>query len=120
MHKMNSDKNQNSNENKDWNEKTSEENKDKNNNIEINSKEENSQNKESNSSENWDFESKDSTNPELTKEQTQAIEEYKEMLKKEQEMNSEWYNKIYEWENIDIFESFFNNSLLEEDNKKDW
>lgn len=56
----------------------------------------------------------------LTWEQIKAIEEYKEMLEKEQNYNSEWFNKIYEWDNMDIFESFFNNSLLENDDKKDW
>lgn len=56
----------------------------------------------------------------LTWEQIKAIEEYKEMLEKEQNYNSEWYNKIYEWDNMDIFENFFNNSLLENDDKKDW
>ncbi|NVP17261.1 tetratricopeptide repeat protein [Candidatus Gracilibacteria bacterium] len=56
----------------------------------------------------------------LTGEQIKAIEEYKEMLEKEQNYNSEGFNKVYEGDNMDIFESFFNNSLLENDDKKDW
>lgn len=57
----------------------------------------------------------------LSAEQLKAISDYKEALKKEQDYNSEGFNKVYEWDlNWDIFDSFFNNSLLNQDNKKDW
>ena len=116
----------NDDKNQDWTDKTSKKTEYKNNNS-SNKNQENSQNEyknstweESNSWEKLDSQSQDAKSPELTQEQIQAIEDYKETLKKEQYFNSEWYNKVYEWENIDIFESFFNNSLLEDDNKKDW
>lgn len=112
---------QNNDENQEWTWNTTEKNEDTNSN-ESNKNQENSQNEDTNSinekSNSW--QKLDSQSPELTNEQINAIEEYKEMLKKEQDLNTEWYNKVYEWENIDIFESFFNNSLLEDDNKKDW
>ncbi|MDD3144987.1 MAG: hypothetical protein PHV23_02640 [Candidatus Gracilibacteria bacterium] len=57
----------------------------------------------------------------LSAEQLKAISDYKEALKKEQDYNSEGFNKVYQGDgNGDIFDSFFNNSLLNQDNKKDW
>jgi len=99
-----------------------------NSNKEIEENNSNSEEKkdEKSSESNWEKNVSDNSNLEekqevkLSQEQSKAIEEYKEMLKKEQDYNSQWFNKVYEWENIDIFDRFFNNSLLENDNKKDW
>lgn len=69
----------------------------------------------------WDSSKSWTSTEALSAEQLKAISDYKEALKKEQDYNSEWFNKVYTWDwNWDIFDSFFNNSLLNQDEKKDW
>lgn len=74
------------------------------------------------SSENaWDNSKSWASAEALSSEQLKAISDYKEALKKEQDYNSEWFNKVYQGDwNWDIFDNFFNNSLLNQDEKKDW
>jgi len=69
----------------------------------------------------WDSSKSWDSTEALSAEQLKAISDYKEALKKEQDYNSEWFNKVYQGDwNWDIFDSFFNNSLLNQDEKKDW
>ncbi|MDD2907526.1 MAG: hypothetical protein PHH98_02690 [Candidatus Gracilibacteria bacterium] len=57
----------------------------------------------------------------LSQEELKAISDYKKMLQKQQDYNSEGFNKVYEGDGrSDLFDAFFNNSLLNQDNKKDW
>ncbi|MDP2090349.1 MAG: hypothetical protein Q8K30_02020 [Candidatus Gracilibacteria bacterium] len=72
--------------------------------------------------------SSDKQENKLTKEQSQALEQYEQALKQEQKNNSEGFNKVYQpkYNSNDIFDifnndPFFNNDLLNGNNgEKDW
>lgn len=72
--------------------------------------------------------SSDKQENKLTKEQSQALEQYEQALKQEQKNNSEGFNKVYQpkYNSNDIFDifnndPFFNNDLLNWNNwEKDW
>lgn len=96
---------------------------------------------ENQNNENWekwqssDIEGTEKGNEEnfkLSEEDKKALEEYSKALQENQNAYSDWFNKVYQEENNDFFENFFNfdpfnfdsffdNSLLDWDNnKKDW
>lgn len=91
----------------------------------ANKKTENPDKTDDSSNNSWssDWNNKDSNNIEtwLTNKQKEVIKEYQEMLKKDQNSNSDSFNKIYEWAgDYSVYENIYDNSLLENKVEKDW
>lgn len=91
----------------------------------TNKKTENPDKTDDSSNNSWSskWNNKDSNNTEtwLSDKQKEVIKEYQEMLKKDQNSNSDSFNKVYEWAgDYSIYENIYDNSLLENKVEKDW
>lgn len=111
--------NEENSDNQEWNNNEEE-------NVDEKSNEENTtnQNVEDWNTENGNQTTEKNENNQLTEEEISQIEQYQEILKKYEEWYSDTLNKVYE-ENDSLFNDFgffpfFDDSLLNPNNKKDW